>query len=58
MPFNCRAVFQLYPETPQQMELITSSAMRCGFGGGVVVDYPNSAKAKKYAVFFLPKGGI
>ena len=23
-------------------------AMTCGFTGGIVVDYPNSAKAKKY----------
>lgn len=50
--YNClvrgaKAVIQLYPETPQQMELITSSAMRCGFTGGLVVDYPNSTKAKK-----------
>lgn len=50
--YNClakgaRAVFQFYPETPQAMELITSSAMRCGFSGGLVVDYPNSTKAKK-----------
>lgn len=42
-----RAIFQFYPETPQAMELITSSAMRCGFSGGLVVDYPNSTKAKK-----------
>lgn len=27
--------------------MITTAAMRCGFGGGVVVDFPNSAKAKK-----------
>jgi len=45
---GARAVIQLYPETPQQMELITNSAMSCGFTGGVVVDYPNSAKAKKF----------
>ncbi|KAF8821409.1 methyltransferase [Cardiosporidium cionae] len=43
-----RAVFQFYPESPQQIEMITSAAMRCGFGGGLLVDYPNSAKAKKY----------
>ena len=29
------------------MELITHQAMRAGFTGGVVVDYPNSTKAKK-----------
>ena len=30
------------------MELITQQAMRAGFTGGVLVDYPNSTKAKKY----------
>ena len=30
-----------------QMELITQQAMRAGFTGGVVVDYPNSTRAKK-----------
>jgi len=44
---GCKAVFQFYPESPDQVELITSQAMRAGFTGGVVVDYPNSTKAKK-----------
>uniref|UniRef100_M4BEL1 Methyltransferase type 11 domain-containing protein n=1 Tax=Hyaloperonospora arabidopsidis (strain Emoy2) TaxID=559515 RepID=M4BEL1_HYAAE len=43
-----RAVLQLYPETPEQMEEISGTAMRCGFSGGLVVDFPNSAKAKKF----------
>ena len=30
-----------------QVELITQQAMRAGFTGGLVVDYPNSSKAKK-----------
>jgi len=30
-----------------QMELITQQSMKAGFTGGVVIDYPNSAKAKK-----------
>lgn len=70
--FNClkrgaRAVLQFYPETAEQVETITAAALRCGFGGGLVVDYPHSAKAKKsflviYAGFTgelpakLPKG--
>ena len=29
------------------MELITQQAMKAGFTGGVVIDYPNSTKAKK-----------
>ncbi|KAL0248633.1 hypothetical protein GEMRC1_003867 [Eukaryota sp. GEM-RC1] len=41
------AVFQFYPENPQQMELITSCAMKAGFSGGLVVDNPTSSKAKK-----------
>lgn len=42
-----RAVFQLYPENPNQLELITTQATRAGFSGGVIIDYPNSTKAKK-----------
>ncbi|KAF8643760.1 hypothetical protein AX16_008779 [Volvariella volvacea WC 439] len=42
-----RAVFQFYPSSDDQIQLITSIAQRAGFGGGVVVDYPNSNKAKK-----------
>jgi 18S rRNA (guanine1575-N7)-methyltransferase len=45
---GARAVLQFYPETPQQMELITQSAMKVGFSGGLVVDFPHSTKAKKY----------
>jgi len=48
MKNGSRAVFQLYPETNEQLELITKQATKAGFGGGVVVDYPNSTKAKKF----------
>jgi 18S rRNA (guanine1575-N7)-methyltransferase len=43
-----RAVLQFYPETAEQAILISETATACGFTGGVVVDYPNSAKAKKH----------
>lgn len=33
--------------------MITSSAMRNGFTGGLIVDYPNSKKAKKYYLFLM-----
>lgn len=51
--YNClrrgaRAVIQFYPESPTQMNMISQAAMKCGFGGGMVVDYPHSARAKKY----------
>lgn len=45
---GARAALQFYPETPGQVEMITSAALRCGFGGGLVVDYPHSTKAKKH----------
>uniref|UniRef100_A0A3B5Q2Q4 18S rRNA (guanine-N(7))-methyltransferase n=1 Tax=Xiphophorus maculatus TaxID=8083 RepID=A0A3B5Q2Q4_XIPMA len=51
-----RAVFQLYPENSEQLELITSQAMRAGFSGGMVVDYPNSTKAKKFFLCLFADG--
>lgn len=43
-----RAVFQFYPENPQQVELINSQALKAGFTGGIVVDNPDSTKTKKF----------
>ncbi len=45
---SARAVLQCYPETAEQAVLISECATAVGFGGGIVVDYPNSAKAKKH----------
>ena len=33
--------------------MITSSALRNGFQGGLIIDYPNSRKAKKYYLFLM-----
>ncbi|XP_061989621.1 18S rRNA (guanine-N(7))-methyltransferase RID2 [Rosa rugosa] len=44
---GAKAAFQMYPENLDQRELIVSSAMRAGFSGGIVVDYPNSSKKRK-----------
>ncbi|GFS35313.1 S-adenosyl-L-methionine-dependent methyltransferases superfamily protein [Actinidia rufa] len=44
---GARAVFQVYPESLAQRELILGFAMRAGFAGGVVVDYPHSTKTRK-----------
>lgn len=30
--------------------MITQQAMKAGFTGGLVVDYPNSTRAKKYFI--------
>ena len=43
----------MYPENAKQAELLTSAAMRAGFSGGLVVDFPNSAKAKKYFLVLM-----
>uniref|UniRef100_A0A182N4K8 18S rRNA (guanine-N(7))-methyltransferase n=1 Tax=Anopheles dirus TaxID=7168 RepID=A0A182N4K8_9DIPT len=53
---NARAVFQFYPENADQIELVTSQAMKAGFYGGIVVDFPNSTKAKKYFLVLMTGG--
>jgi 18S rRNA (guanine1575-N7)-methyltransferase len=45
---DAKAVLQFYPENAEQAVLIAQAASRVGFAGGVLVDYPNSTKAKKY----------
>jgi 18S rRNA (guanine1575-N7)-methyltransferase len=50
---GARAVLQLYPSGPEQAEMIASSALRCGFSGGLVVDFPNSTRAKKYFLVLM-----
>ncbi|KAL1335413.1 hypothetical protein HN51_064312 [Arachis hypogaea] len=44
---GARAVFQIYPENINQRELILKAAMRAGFAGGIVVDFPHSTKKRK-----------
>lgn len=36
--------------------MITTQAMKAGFYGGLVVDYPNSTKAKKYYLVLMTGG--
>jgi len=45
---DAKAVLQFYPESPEQAVLIAQAASKVGFAGGVVIDYPNSTKVKKY----------
>ncbi|KAH8107061.1 williams-Beuren syndrome critical region protein 22 [Cristinia sonorae] len=53
-----RAVLQFYPTSDDQIQLITSIAQKAGFGGGVVIDYPNSKKARKvFLCLFVGSGG-
>lgn len=48
MKSSTRAIFQFYPESAQSIQLLQSAALHSGFTGGIVIDYPNSTKAKKY----------
>ncbi|KAF8798168.1 S-adenosyl-L-methionine-dependent methyltransferase [Phlegmacium glaucopus] len=52
-----RVVLQFYPSSDDQIQLITSIAQKAGFGGGIVVDYPNSKKAKKVFLCLFVGGG-
>lgn len=47
---SSRCVFQFYPETQEQIDMITNAALKAGFDGGLVVDFPNSTKAKKFFI--------
>lgn len=51
--YNCltkggRAALQIYPENVEQATMLSEEAMKVGFSGGLVVDYPHSTRAKKY----------
>jgi 18S rRNA (guanine1575-N7)-methyltransferase len=50
---GARAVLQFYPDDAKQLQMITAAAMRAGFGGGLVIDFPHSTKAKKYFLCLL-----
>ena len=41
-------MLQFYPETEAQSATVMAEAKKAGFGGGIVVDYPESKKARKY----------
>ena len=53
---SSRAVLQFYPQSDDQVELIMGIAMKAGFQGGLVVDYPNSRKAKKFFLCLFTGG--
>lgn len=45
-----KVVAQFYPSSEKQTDLIVSAAHRAGFGGGVVIDNPDSKKARKFYI--------
>lgn len=54
---GARAVLQLYPQNLEQAEMLTTAALKVGFSGGLVVDFPNSTRAKKYFLVLMVGGG-
>lgn len=48
MARGARCVFQFYPENNAQTDMIVAAATKSGFSGGLVIDYPNSTRAKKF----------
>lgn len=55
-PFPCRSSFplaQIYPENSAQAEMIVGAAMKVGFSGGLVIDFPHSTRAKKYFMVLM-----
>lgn len=40
-----------------QAQMLTSAAMKAGFSGGLVVDYPHSTRAKKYFLVLMVGSG-
>jgi len=53
---GAKAVFQFYPADQLQIDLITNQARRAGFNGGLVIDFPESSKAKKYFLYLVAGG--
>jgi len=52
-----RAVLQFYPENDAQSAMLMKSATQCGFGGGMVIDYPETQKKRKYYLCLVAGGG-
>jgi 18S rRNA (guanine1575-N7)-methyltransferase len=50
---GARAVLQMYPQNTDQAEMLVQAAMKAGFTGGLVVDYPHSTRAKKYFLVLM-----
>lgn len=53
---GAKAIFN-FPDNREQAELLNQIATRCGFGGGIRTDFPNSNKAKIHWLV-LEVGGV
>lgn len=52
-----RAVCQFYPKNDAQRTMITSAAVRAGFGAGILEDDPDTKNVKLYLVLTVGGGG-
>ncbi|KAI5795202.1 williams Beuren syndrome chromosome region 22 protein-like protein [Geopyxis carbonaria] len=52
-----KAVLQFYPKNDLQRQMITSSAVRAGFGAGLLEDDPDTKNKKVYLVLTVGSGG-
>ena len=43
-----RAVLQFYPSCHEQINELHNCALKAGFGGGALLDYPNSTRNRKF----------
>eukprot|EP00331_Platyophrya_macrostoma_P008775 CAMPEP_0176414020 /NCGR_PEP_ID=MMETSP0127-20121128/5021_1 /TAXON_ID=938130 /ORGANISM="Platyophrya macrostoma, Strain WH" /LENGTH=291 /DNA_ID=CAMNT_0017793863 /DNA_START=26 /DNA_END=901 /DNA_ORIENTATION=- len=44
---NARAVFQFYPNGSEQIEMLTTAALKAGFKAALIVDYPDVKRKQK-----------
>ena len=51
-----RAVCQFYPKNPEQRTMITSAAIKAGFGAGILEDDPETKNSKVYLVLTVGGG--
>ncbi|KAL7267317.1 18S rRNA (guanine1575-N7)-methyltransferase [Rhizina undulata] len=52
-----KAVLQFYPKNEEQRTMITSAAIRAGFGAGLLEDDPETKNKKLYLVLTVGAGG-
>ncbi|KAK0657014.1 S-adenosyl-L-methionine-dependent methyltransferase [Cercophora newfieldiana] len=53
-----RAVCQFYPKNDEQKKMITSAAVKAGFGAGLLEDDPETKNAKIYLVLTVGDAGV
>ncbi|SMY25848.1 unnamed protein product [Zymoseptoria tritici ST99CH_1A5] len=53
-----KAVCQFYPKNPQQRSMISSAAIKAGFGAGILEDDPETKNVKVYLVLTVGGGDV